>query len=91
MKTREEVEKMAVERYPICGHEDEYSDGNISQMNKQTAFLEGFLLCQEHDYSSVRKEPVAALLTTAMRYCDNDQRLQLISSLQERTEPKPNQ
>lgn len=36
----------------------------------------------------MRKEPVAAVLTTAMRYCDNDQRLQLISSLQERCDPK---
>jgi hypothetical protein len=49
MKTLEEVEKIAVERYPICGHEDEYSDENVSQMNKQTAFLEGFLLSQEQD------------------------------------------
>lgn len=70
------------ERKIINGHELMY-DFNFDE----TLFPSEFNTTNNDTLrESIEKEPVAAMIINAMKYCDNEQRLQLIKALQERTE-----
>ena len=87
MKTREQAEARARELYPDPKHDTHWERERVKFLRQ------GFFQCfdemqQEHEKQSlaIEKEPVSAMLVNVMRYCDQNQRVQLIKELQERTE-----
>jgi len=91
LETREQAEARALELYP-----KKYGDWFEKAVNRQQrkAFLQCWEEVQqeyENQSSNIEKEPVSAMLVNVIKYCDQNQRVQLIKALQERANINDNQ